>query len=143
MPHQERQRQDPPNDCVGCHMPKKPVAGIPHSDDTSHREALAVLVQPEMEKARSPLVSIPPFGRGFSRHLEDHQASRRHGCVPVEPASVSPGKIIVALPHPSVSTSGFPFTRPRGAGLLLPSLNVHAPHEEPQEQRYVSEKAGG
>jgi hypothetical protein len=33
----ERLRQDPPNDCVGCHMPKKPVAGIPHSDDTSHR----------------------------------------------------------------------------------------------------------
>src|SRR5437588_12264316 len=28
----------------------------------------AVLVQPEMEKRRSPLVSIPPFGRGFSRH---------------------------------------------------------------------------
>src|SRR5438270_4232633 len=28
----------------------------------------AVLVQPELEKRRSPLVSIPPFGRGFSRH---------------------------------------------------------------------------
>jgi hypothetical protein len=27
-----------------------------------------VLVQPELEKRRSPLVSIPPFGRGFSRH---------------------------------------------------------------------------
>ena len=27
-----------------------------------------VLVQPEMEKRVSPLVSIPPFGRGFSRH---------------------------------------------------------------------------
>ena len=27
-----------------------------------------VLVQPEMERGRSPLVSIPPFGRGFSRH---------------------------------------------------------------------------
>jgi hypothetical protein len=27
-----------------------------------------VLVEPEMEKRRSPLVSIPPFGRGFSRH---------------------------------------------------------------------------
>ena len=30
--------------------------------------ACSVLVQPEMEKRRSPLVSIPPFGRGFSRH---------------------------------------------------------------------------
>ncbi len=27
-----------------------------------------VLVQREMERGRSPLVSIPPFGRGFSRH---------------------------------------------------------------------------
>jgi len=27
-----------------------------------------VLVQPEMERRRSPLVSIPRFGRGFSRH---------------------------------------------------------------------------
>ena len=27
-----------------------------------------VLVQPEMERGRSPLVSIPPFGRGFQRH---------------------------------------------------------------------------
>jgi hypothetical protein len=34
---QERMRQEPANDCIGCHMPKKPVAGIPHSDDTSHR----------------------------------------------------------------------------------------------------------
>jgi len=28
-----------------------------------------VLAQPEMEQRRSPLVSIPPFGRGFSRHV--------------------------------------------------------------------------
>ena len=28
-----------------------------------------VLVQPEMERGGFPLVSIPPFGRGFSRHL--------------------------------------------------------------------------
>jgi hypothetical protein len=27
-----------------------------------------VPAQPEMESGRSPLVSIPPFGRGFSRH---------------------------------------------------------------------------
>lgn len=41
-----------------------------------------VLVQPEMEGRRSPLVSIPPVGRGFSRHRYDHQATPRHGCVP-------------------------------------------------------------
>jgi hypothetical protein len=33
----ERSRQEPANDCVGCHMPRKGVAGIPHSDDTNHR----------------------------------------------------------------------------------------------------------
>ena len=66
----------------------------------------AVLVQPEMESWRFPLASIPPFGRGFSRHRYDHQAIPQHGCVPAEPASVSPGKIIVAPPRPFVSTSG-------------------------------------
>src|SRR6266852_3161270 len=71
----------------------------------------SVLVQPEMERGRSPLVSIPPFGRGFSRHRYDHQAIPQHGCVPAEPASVSPGKIIVAPPCPSVSTSGYPVIR--------------------------------
>jgi len=33
----ERMRQEPANDCAGCHMPRKGVAGIPHSDDTNHR----------------------------------------------------------------------------------------------------------
>ena len=70
------------------------------------RCTLEVLVQPEMERRRSPLVSIPPVGRGFSRHRYDHQAIPRHGCVPAEPASVSPGKIIVAPSRRSVSTSG-------------------------------------
>ncbi len=65
---------------------------------------LLVLVQSEMERGRSPLVSIPPFGRGFSRHRYNHQAIPQHGCVPAEPASVSPGKIIVAPPCPSVAT---------------------------------------
>jgi hypothetical protein len=37
LPIEERMKQQPANDCVGCHMPKKPVAGIAHSDDTSHR----------------------------------------------------------------------------------------------------------
>jgi len=34
---QERAQQEPTNDCVRCHMPRKGVAGIPHSDDTNHR----------------------------------------------------------------------------------------------------------
>ena len=33
-----------------------------------------MLVQPEMERRRSPLVSIPPLGRGFTRHRYDYQA---------------------------------------------------------------------
>ena len=33
------------------------------------RERWGVLVQPEMERGRSPLVSIPPFGRGFSSRI--------------------------------------------------------------------------
>ena len=33
----ERSQQEPTNDCVRCHMPRKGVAGIPHSDDTNHR----------------------------------------------------------------------------------------------------------
>jgi hypothetical protein len=32
-----RSQQEPANDCVRCHMPRKGVAGIPHSDDTNHR----------------------------------------------------------------------------------------------------------
>src|SRR5207302_9231482 len=80
----------------------------------------AVLVQPEMEKRRSPLVSIPPFGRGFSRHgvfrSDGGWAAQERALTPpfivsmsppgypsawfvaAVPASVSPGKIIVT-PH--------------------------------------------
>jgi hypothetical protein len=70
-----------------------------------------VLVQPEMERGRSSLVSIPPFGRGFPRHRYDHQAIPQHGCVPAEPASVSPGQIIVAPPRPSILTFGCAINR--------------------------------
>jgi hypothetical protein len=34
-------------------------------ESLSYAEMGGVLVQPEMEKGRSPLVSIPPFRRGF------------------------------------------------------------------------------
>jgi hypothetical protein len=37
LPLKERMEREPANDCVGCHMPRKPVAGIAHSDDTYHR----------------------------------------------------------------------------------------------------------
>jgi hypothetical protein len=69
-----------PNDCEGTRLYWAP------KDIEQTRERLKglryVLVQPEMERGRSPLVSIPPFGRGFSRHRYDHQAIPQHGCVP-------------------------------------------------------------
>ena len=70
---------------------------------SEHGAIASVLVQPEMERGRSPLVSIPPLGRGFPRHRYDHQAIPQHGCVPAVPASVSPGKIIVTPQRAAVS----------------------------------------
>jgi hypothetical protein len=37
LPAKERMSQQPANDCVGCHMEKRAVAGIAHSSDTKHR----------------------------------------------------------------------------------------------------------
>lgn len=37
LPAAERVAQNPPNDCAGCHMPKRPVGGISHSESTNHR----------------------------------------------------------------------------------------------------------
>ncbi len=37
VPLEERMRHEPANDCVGCHMPQRGVAGIPHSSDSNHR----------------------------------------------------------------------------------------------------------
>ena len=37
LPVAERMRQQPANNCVGCHMEKRAVAGIAHSSDTKHR----------------------------------------------------------------------------------------------------------
>src|SRR5713101_6317765 len=112
--------------------------------EIGHRGHGDVLVQPEMERWRFPLASIPPFGRGFSRHRYDHQAIPQHGCVPAEPASVSPGKIIVAPPRPSVSTCGvevwrgglggayrWPTLSSVGASLAPPCFRFHTPLIEP------------
>jgi hypothetical protein len=37
VPLSVRQQQKPPNDCAGCHMPKREVGAILHSSVTSHR----------------------------------------------------------------------------------------------------------
>ena len=34
---QERLGQESANDCVVCHMPRKGIAGVPHSEDANHR----------------------------------------------------------------------------------------------------------
>jgi hypothetical protein len=67
-----------------------------------------VLVQPEIERSRFSLVRVPPLGREFSKYRYDPQAIPQHGCVPAKPLSPSPGRIIVAPPRPSDSTSGLP-----------------------------------
>src|SRR6266478_6129644 len=66
-----------------------------------------VLVQPEMEKRRSPLVSIPPFGRGFSRH----GVFRSDGGWAAQERALAPPFIV------SMSPPGYPsaWLRPRSA----------------------------
>jgi hypothetical protein len=66
-----------------------------------------VLVQPEMEKRRSPLVSIPPFGRGFSRH----GVFRSDGGWAAQERALTPPFIV------SMSPPGYPsaWLRPRSA----------------------------
>jgi hypothetical protein len=55
---------------------------------------------------------------------------------------VSSSTLRWSAPHiccgPRLSSDG----RPCCAGLLLPSLSVHAGHEEPQGQRYFPEAGG-
>ncbi len=67
----------------------------------------AVLVQREMEKGRSPLVSIPPFGRGFSRH----GVFRSDGGWAAQERVLTPPFIV------SMSPPGYPsaWLRPRSA----------------------------
>src|SRR6202047_5017085 len=43
LPLSVRQQQKPPNDCAGCHMPKRDVGVILHSSVTSHR----IMARPE------------------------------------------------------------------------------------------------
>src|SRR5882724_1224615 len=66
-----------------------------------------VLVQPEMEKRRSPLVSIPPFGRGFSRH----GVFRSDGGWAAQERALTPPFIVSMIPP------GYPsaWLRPRSA----------------------------
>jgi hypothetical protein len=72
-----------------------------------HQYPLFVLVQPEMEKRRSPLVSIPPFGRGFSRH----GVFRSDGGWAAQERALTPPFIV------SMSPPGYPsaWLRPRSA----------------------------
>ena len=98
---------------------------LPHRDKSTP----AVLVQREMERGRSQVVSIPPFWRGFSRHrgLPIRCGSWKRApakaprllIVPMSSldypsvwlrsrsaASVSPSKFIVASPRLAPPTSG-------------------------------------
>jgi hypothetical protein len=58
VPSTIRKRKDPPDDCAGCHMPKRDLQEIPHSSLTNHRiirdssepypESAYALTTPEM-----------------------------------------------------------------------------------------------
>ena len=74
---------------------------------TFRRGCHFVLVQPEMEKRRSPLVSIPPFERGFSRH----GVFRSDGGWAAQERALTPPFIV------SMSPPGYPsaWLRPRSA----------------------------
>ena len=75
----------------------------------------AVLAQREMEKRRSPLVSIPPFGRGFSRH----GVFRSDGGWAAQERVLTPPFIV------SMSPPGYPsaWLRPRSALFLFARQN--------------------
>src|ERR1700675_2988544 len=77
------------------------------TEEKNENESHNVLVQPEMEKRRSPLVSIPPFGRGFSRH----GVFRSDGGWAAQERALAPPFIV------SMSPPGYPsaWLRPRSA----------------------------
>jgi hypothetical protein len=79
----------------------------PRSSPDWSGPAVSVLVQPEMEKRRSPLVSIPPFGRGLSRH----GVFRSDGGWAAQERALTPPFIV------SMSPPGYPsaWLRPRSA----------------------------
>jgi hypothetical protein len=68
----ESQASDQTIMSIAGHVSPSMLAHYSHVRLEAKRHALdalsSVLAQREMEKRRSPLVSIPPFGRGFSRH---------------------------------------------------------------------------
>src|SRR5208282_5702767 len=72
-----------------------------------------VLAQPEMEKRRCPLVSIPPFGRGFSRHgvfrSDGGSAAQERVLTPPFIVSMSPPGYSLAWLRPR--SARFRFTR--------------------------------
>ena len=59
VPLRVRQQQKPPNDCAGCHMPKRDVGVILHSSVTSHR-ILARPDEPLPEAAFHQTTSVLP-----------------------------------------------------------------------------------
>jgi hypothetical protein len=88
--------------------PAKSLRHTTHTIPATHTTGAArVLVQPEMEKRRSPLVSIPPFGRGFSRH----GVFRPDGGWAAQEGALTPPFIV------SMSPPGYPsaWLRPRSA----------------------------
>jgi hypothetical protein len=90
IPLAQRLTQKPPNDCGGCHMPKRPVGGIAHSELTNHRimrrpgqplpevafneptdiPGLVCLNRVDRTKPISPLTKLSAYGEIMRRHPE-------------------------------------------------------------------------
>src|ERR1700733_365928 len=68
--------------------------------------ASTVLVQPEMERWRFPLASIPSFGGDFQGIDTTTRVSLSMIASPQSLLPFPPGKVIVVPSRPSVSTSG-------------------------------------
>src|SRR6202795_3095482 len=92
------------------------------TEEKNENESHNVLVQPEMEKRRSPLVSIPPFGRGFSRH----GVFRSDGGWAAQERALAPPFIV------SMSPPGYPsaWLRPRSARFRFTWQNLCALRNE-------------
>jgi hypothetical protein len=92
----------------------------------------SVLVQPEMEKRRSPLVSIPPFGRGFSRHgvyrSDGGWAAQERVLTPPFIVSMSPPGYPSAWLRPR--SARFRFARPDHCSSARPAVSQH-PSQNP------------
>ena len=159
--------------CHGVHSTKYAAVALSSSYTNPQIRFVSSPQQSQGPKVFSPLVSMVslfslltanqctfalsevPQKRGFgkeqSRSCRKPDFAGTPGLLPVSPSLDRDRRIVVSsstlrgnAPHIccrrrlSCADGG-----PRSAGLLLPSLNVHASHEDPQHRRSFHEEGGG